>query len=104
MASRVRLDDHALRRLLDSEDGPVGKTLLRSVTRIEGDAKRLCPVDTGRLRASITHAIDHDPRGLVGVVGTDVDYAPHVELGTTHAGAQPFLRPALASEVGRARR
>lgn len=101
MASRTRLDERALRQLLEDEDGPVGKALLRSVVRIEGSAKRMCPVDTGRLRSSITHALDRDARGLVGVVGTDVDYAPFVELGTSRAGAQPFLRPALASEVGR---
>lgn len=101
MPNRVRLDSAAIDRLLTGPAGPVAKAITRATVRIEGNAKRLCPVDTGRLRASIGHALDHDSRGLVGVVGTDVDYAPYVELGTSRAGAQPFLRPALAAEVGR---
>lgn len=101
MAERFRFDEAGLTELFESPTGPVAKDLSRRVTRVEATAKRLCPVDTGRLRASITHAIDRDSRGLVGVVGTDVDYAPYVELGTSKAPAQPYLRPALAAEVGR---
>ncbi len=45
---------------------------------VENDAKRLCPVDTGQLRSSITHEIEDN----VGVVGTNVMYAPYIEYGT----------------------
>lgn len=103
MPERFRFDDAGLRELFDSPQGPVGKEITRRTIRVETGAKRLCPVDTGRLRASITHALERDAQGLVGVVGTDVDYAPYVELGTSRAPAQPFLRPALASEVSRGR-
>ena len=58
---------------------------------VEGDAKKLCPVDTGRLRASITHEID----GLTGYVGSNVEYSRAVELGTEKQSPQPYLRPAL---------
>lgn len=58
----------------------------------EGYAKRKCPVDTGRLRNSITHTVDGTM--LEAYIGTNVEYAPHVELGTRHQDAQPFLRPA----------
>lgn len=58
----------------------------------EGYAKRACPVDTGRLRNSITHIVDED--GKCAVIGTNVEYAPYVELGTRHQKAQPFLKPA----------
>lgn len=45
----------------------------------EGYAKRLTPVDTGRLRNSITHAV----RGDDVYIGTNVQpYAVYVELGT----------------------
>ena len=90
-----------MRELFESTRGPMAKDLLRRSTRIERTAKRLAPVDTGRLRASVTHALEEDVRGLVGVIGTDVEYAPYVELGTSRAGAQPFLRPALAAEISR---
>lgn len=58
----------------------------------EGYAKKKCPVDTGRLRNSITHMVDGTM--LEVYIGTNVEYAPHVELGTRHMDAQPFLRPA----------
>ena len=58
---------------------------------VERDAKKLCPVDTGRLRSSITHEIE----GTKGYVGTNVEYARAVELGTSYQSPQPYLRPAL---------
>ena len=63
----------------------------------EGYAIKKCPVDTGHLRGSITHEVDFDDDAVY--IGTNVDYAPHVELGTSRQKAQPFLRPA-ASEHG----
>ena len=47
----------------------------------------------------LDHPPDRDAQGLVGVVGTDVDYAPYVEFGTFRAAAQPYLRPSLIEGV-----
>lgn len=58
----------------------------------EGYAKRACPVDTGRLRNSITHIVDEGTRHVI--IGTNVEYAPYVELGMRHQKPQPFLKPA----------
>ncbi len=44
----------------------------------EGYAKRSTPVDTGRLRNSITHAV----RGDDVYIGTNVEYGIWLELGT----------------------
>lgn len=49
---------------------------------IEGEAKRRCPVDTGRLRASITTAASVEGDQVVATVGTNVEYAAAVEYGT----------------------
>lgn len=49
---------------------------------VENEAKIKCPVDNGLLRNSITHYIEDNPDELVGVVGTNVEYAPYVEFGT----------------------
>lgn len=50
---------------------------------IEGEAKKLCPTgDTGNLRASITHTVEEDDSKIVGVVGSNLDYAPYVHQGT----------------------
>ena len=64
----------------------------------EGYAKRACPVDTGRLRNSITHAI-FDGDEPYAIIGTNVEYGPAVEYGTSKQKAQPFLTPA-ANEHG----
>ena len=49
-------------------------------------------VITGNLRNSITHeqADDHTE-----AIGTNVYYAPYVELGTRRSRAKPYLRPAV---------
>jgi HK97 gp10 family phage protein len=49
-------------------------------------------VDTGRLRNSVTHAIDMG--GEAVYIGTNVEYAPYVELGTSRSEEKPYLRPA----------
>lgn len=63
----------------------------------EGYAKKLAPVDTGNLRNSITHDVDDgEPAAYIG---TNVEYAPYVCLGTIHMKAQPFLKPAVADHA-----
>lgn len=91
----VRVDHAALDRLLDSAAGPVARDLARRAVRVDAAAKRLCPVDTGRLRSSIGWRLTVDARGLAALIGTNVSYAPPVEFGTYRTRAQPFLRPAL---------
>lgn len=83
----------------------IGKSLIPLLDKIgftiEGKAKELCPVDTGRLRSSIQHKVLEDE--LAVVIGTNVPYAKHVEfmypLEAPHPGREtgqmPFLRPAI---------
>jgi hypothetical protein len=92
--------------IVDFNDENIKRTLLIPLLNrigflIEGKAKELCPVDTGRLRASIQHKINAGELSVV--VGTNVPYAPYVEfmydLNNPHPGREtgqmPFLRPAL---------
>lgn len=89
-----------------------GKSAYELGLVVEGQAKMLCPVDTGRLKGSITTAGYHQrtttqapatfqdsidpPRDDNEVlVGTAVAYGTHMEFGTIKTDAQPFLRPAL---------
>ena len=68
----------------------------------EGYAKKLAPVDTGNLRNSITHEVDDgEPAAYIG---TNVEYAPYVCLGTIHMKAQPFLKPAVADHANEFRK
>ena len=53
-------------------------------------AKKATPVDTGRLRNSISHAVD----GEAVYIGSNVEYAPYVERGTSRAKAHHMLQKA----------
>lgn len=76
------------------EEG-IHNAIIRALEKIgltaEGYAKKACPVDTGRLRNSITHQLDGDKAVYIG---TNVEYGPYVELGTSTRDPKPFLRPA----------
>lgn len=104
-----------------------GEALLRGLEKCglvaEGYAKKLCPVDTGNLRNSITHVVDEQEPAAI--IGTDSEYGGYVELGTgiyaeggggrptpwvyqdTNGNwhytrgnkAQPFLKPAVAEHA-----
>ena len=60
------------------------------------EAKQVCPVDTGALRASTTK-LGAGPRG--GRMSATMDYASNVEFGTHRQAAQPFIRPGLIMAV-----
>ena len=90
--------------------------------KAEGYAKKLCPVDTGDLRNSISHQVA--PGEPAVYIGTNSEYGPYVELGTgkyypggrqtpwvdqdakgnwhlTHGQrARPYLKPAVADHRG----
>ncbi len=70
----------------------LGKAVRDLVLLVETEAKKRCPVDTGKLRASITPVIES---WAAGYVGTNTHYAPYVEYGTEKMPAQPFLEPAF---------
>lgn len=47
---------------------------------VSNEAKQRCPKDTGTLRRSIDFQISDD--GTEGVIYSNVEYAPYVEIGT----------------------
>lgn len=49
---------------------------------LQRNVQELTPVDTGRLRASITQRVDASPVPLWGEVYTNVEYAEFVEMGS----------------------
>ncbi len=81
--------------------------------KAETYAKKLCPVDTGNLRNSITHQREGDDTELIG---TSVEYAPYVEIGhhqepgryvpaigkrlvASYVPGKPYMAPALQNHV-----
>lgn len=81
--------------VIAAKDEAVAAALEAIGLQAEGDVALLAPVDTGRLRASITHEVDGDAVN----VGTDVEYASYVEYGTSKTKAQPFLEPAITENM-----
>lgn len=78
----VQWDDAELNRMLGAQ-GIVGRDNFARTKRVERQAKRLCPVDTGRLRASIQSTMPQQVGNLVvSYVYTDVNYAKWVLAGT----------------------
>lgn len=114
-------------KILNELDGQIEKALETIGLKVEKYAKALCPVGTpestgikgyrgGTLRNSISHVVDKQNNQVN--IGTNVEYAPYVELGTGpffepppdwekftgqrgsgigggYVHARPFLRPAI---------
>lgn len=91
----IRADNR--REVAEAIDKAVAAALEEMGLACEGYAKLACPVDTGRLRSSITHMTK--PSDNAVYVGTNVEYGPCVELGTVHMAARPFLKPAAADHA-----
>lgn len=96
MVVKVLNIDKCLKKFGDISRVDLSKPIMEGVRRIQADAKRLAPVDTGYLRESI-HVM---PLGFSGYrfggkVYDTVEYAPHQEYGTVKMAAQPFMAPAF---------
>lgn len=90
----VEIREDNAQRIADAIDQALAKALEEVGLVAEGYAKKACPVDTGRLWNSITHQVRPSEKAVY--IGTNVEYAPYVELSTSRTKGQPFLRPAAA--------
>lgn len=97
MPSSVTINQDNTEQAAQGIESAIGVALEKIGLLAEGYAQMKCPVDTGNLRASITHEVDAGEKAVY--IGTNVEYAPYVELGTSKQKAQPYLRPA-ATEHG----
>lgn len=96
MAGGVTLTDNT-GEVAEAMQAAILRALERIGSQAEGYAKDLCPVDTGNLRNSITHKVDDAEQAVY--IGTNVEYAPYVEIGTSKQAAQPYLKPAAADHA-----
>lgn len=81
------LSDQAIKRALE-QCGALWET----------DAKKITPVDTGRLRNSIEH---HQEGDDTMVVQTNVEYAIYVHEGARGGMGRPFIRASGQQDVQR---
>jgi len=86
------IDKDNTKKFIEIAGQKVHAGLVKATLLVERTAKELVPVDTGTLKRSITHEFHSKTHATVG---SNVEYAPFVELGTSRMTAQPFLRPAL---------
>ena len=61
----------------------------------EGHAKKITPVDTGRLRNSMAHAVDDD----AAYIGTNTSYAIFVETGARGRSGVHMLKRAATEHT-----
>lgn len=80
----------SLMKKLNALGGNVNKALEISISKqtklIQGEAKELCPVDTGDLRKSIFTDVNVSSSKVTGKVFTNNEYAGYVEFGTGRVG------------------
>lgn len=95
----VGLDKLESALLTKAQLGAVKTVVKKNGTRLQQEAQRIAPVDTGTLKRSIGVSIRD--AGLTAVSGPTVHYGEYVELGTRFMSAQPYIRPALNSTKGK---
>lgn len=114
--------------IIDAKDEAVRRAMIQIGMAAETYAKGLCPVGTpestgikgyigGTLRGSITYATEEQhstgqapakgadykmlatPEKERVYIGTNVEYAPYVEMGTVKMKPKPYLKPAIANNA-----
>lgn len=90
----LKAEDHS-QEIVEAMQTAIARALYKIGLAAEGFAKKLCPVDTGRLRNSITFDMD----GTSVYIGTNVEYAEYVENGTSKRKATPYLVPAATEHM-----
>ena len=118
MAIDVKITDNS-GEFLKALPEQIEQALIAIGLTAETYAKEACPVDTGRLRNSITYQTPkHKHRAKAGgvykegdsvsrgtaeknsvYIGTNVEYAAFVELGTSRKSPRPFLAPAATQHT-----
>lgn len=99
------VEDHT-REILAALSSELGRALEEVGLVAEGYAKKLCPVDTGRLRNSITHTISNERGDWAAYIGTNVEYAESVEFNekAKHTNGQAhYLRDAATTHADKYR-
>lgn len=84
-----------LRAAGDKAQNMAADAIAKTAADITNDAKVFAPVRTGNLRASIGYDLSEDARGVSAEIGPTVEYAPHLEHGTSRMAPRRFLGPAF---------
>lgn len=91
----VKTKKNKLNQLSKSFQTVIKISVTAAALLVHGDATRLAPVDTGRLRSSLTYITEDN----AAIVGTDVEYAKKMEYGGSRQAPNGYLRPALYNNI-----
>lgn len=91
MTARIVIKYNNLLRIAARLPEAVSAIVRKAAYDIEAHAKSIVPVDTGKLKNSITSEF---PSQTKAIIAPHTDYAAYVEFGTRRQRAQPYMRPA----------
>ena len=72
--------------------GPAREFVKRSAHQIRVEIRARTPINLGHLHNSV--AVSIEDQGLTGIIGSNLEYAPHVEFGT-----RPHFPPLAAIQA-----
>lgn len=104
----VKVQHNNIDPVMQKTNDSINRALEMIGIQAEKFAKALCPVGTpestgiagyigGTLRNSIAHQVVMQETAVY--VGTNVKYAPYVELGTSKMAKRPYLKPAIEDHI-----
>lgn len=91
MTARIVIKYNHLPQLAKRLPEVVGSLVRKAAYDIEAHAKSIVPVDTGKLKNSISVEM---PKETLAIIAPHTEYAGYVEYGTRRQRAKPYMRPA----------
>jgi len=91
MSARIIIKYNNLPRIAAQLPEVVSAIIHKAAFDVEANAKDIVPVDTGKLKNSITCEF---PSQTIAIIAPHTDYAIYVEIGTRRQRAKPYMRPA----------
>lgn len=116
-AAVIMMKDEAIEKAMTMVGIQAQGNAVKTINKVVYATPEKGYVRTGRLRNSIVYATnetvgsptgtvkegDSSPHGMAEkgsvVIGTNVEYAPYVEMGTSKMAGRPYLRPAIDNHI-----
>lgn len=91
--SAVHIVYNHIEQTTTKQKAALRKVIAEAMVMVERQSKENCPVDTGRLRGSITGQFTGELQAVVGT-GPQAPYGEYVHEGTGRMSGRPFMRQA----------
>lgn len=91
MSSRITIQYNNLTKIAARLPEAASEIVRKAAFDVEANAKAVVPVDTGKLKNSITSEF---PSPTKAIIAPHTEYAHFVEYGTRRMRAIPYMRPA----------